>query len=151
VWLWPPPQGPAPESLRFLHAVVAAPLLSPAGEMIGALYGEVRRDEARGPETRDKLRALLVEMLANAVAAGLARQGIERERALLRQFFPPDLADRLMREPGLIGEAHEAEVTVLFADVRGFSRYSERLGPVQTFAWISRVLGRLSACVVAER
>jgi adenylate cyclase len=141
--LWPPRQGPT--------TVVAAPLLNPDGEVIGALYGEVRRDEVRGRAGLDKLRALLVEMLANAVAAGLARREVENERTLLRQFFPAELADRLARDPGLIREPRESDISALFLDVRDSSALGERLGPVGTFEWISRVLGRLSECVMAER
>jgi adenylate cyclase len=151
VWQRPTPDGMSPGSLRSIHAVVAAPLLAPDGEVVGALYGEIRRDGPRPAFGDDKLRALLVEMLANAVSGGLARQEVERDRALLRQFFPPELAERLSRDPGLIREGREAEVTVLFCDVRGFSTASERIGPAQTFAWIAEVFAELSRAVQDEQ
>lgn len=151
VWQRPTPEGMSPNSLRHLQAVVAAPLLDPAGEVVGALYGEVRREGPRTAFGDDKLRALLVEMLANAVSGGLARQAIERDRTLFRQFFPPDLAERLSRDPDLIREGREAEVTVLFCDVRGFSTASEQIGPAQTFAWIAEVFAALSQVVQEER
>jgi adenylate cyclase len=44
----------------------------------------------------------------------------------------------------------EAEVTLLFCDVRGFSRASERLGPAGTVKWINDVMAELSRCVLAE-
>ena len=43
-----------------------------------------------------------------------------------------------------------AEVTLLFCDVRGFSRVSEKLSPADTMEWIGEVLNALSACVLQE-
>jgi adenylate cyclase len=42
-------------------------------------------------------------------------------------------------------------VTVLFADIRGFSRISERLGPPRTVEWVRAVMEALSDCVLAHR
>jgi adenylate cyclase len=144
VWLYPPPGPDGP------GAVVAAPLLSPWGDVVGVLYGESRRDAPPTPYDEGKLRAALVEVLASGVAAGLARRESERERALLEQFFPEDLVEQLRREPGLIREARRAQVTVLFCDVRGFSAASKALGPRKTFEWVSAVLSELSECVRGE-
>jgi adenylate cyclase len=44
----------------------------------------------------------------------------------------------------------EAEVTLLFCDVRGFSRISERVGPATTVSWIGNVMDVLSECVAAH-
>jgi adenylate cyclase len=92
---------------------------------------------------------LLVNLLAVGVAAGLARAEKEKEIARFEQFFTPDLARQLVDDPGML-EARQAEVTVLFADVRGFSRYSERLGHGRAIQWMNDVLDKLSACVHDE-
>src|SRR5208282_6133126 len=42
------------------------------------------------------------------------------------------------------------EVSLLFCDIRGFSRISERLGPRGTVQWIGDVMGVLSDCVLAH-
>jgi adenylate cyclase len=49
---------------------------------------------------------------------------------LFRPYVGPALADRLQREPSLaeLG-GHEAEVTVLFADLAGFTRFSDGRSP----------------------
>jgi adenylate cyclase len=135
-----------------LQAVVAAPILSPAGDVIGALYGERRPGRVgAGPVT--ELEALLVELLAGAVAVGLARLEEERAAAEARvrfeQFFTRDLARHLTADPKLL-DGHDADVTVLFADVRGYSRVAERLGAAETAKWMRDVLGKLSECVLAE-
>jgi adenylate cyclase len=138
-------------SLEHLQAVVAAPILDPAGNVVGALYGERRQAPASPLHAGGKLEAMLVDLLACGVAAGLARQGQEKAaleaRVRFEQFFGPDLARRLAREPDLL-EGRQARVTLLFCDVRGFSRYSERLGPAETVRWMNDVMSALSRCVL---
>jgi adenylate cyclase len=154
-WQDPGPAAAAGEahSLVAVQTVVAAPLLSPEGEVIGALYGERRRVPGEPPRPVGKLEALLVELLACGVATGLARQ--EQEKAALaaavrfEQFFTPELARHLAREPRLL-EGREAEVTLLFSDIRRFSAASEKLGPAGTVKWVGDVMDELSRCVLAE-
>jgi adenylate cyclase len=138
-------------SLRGVSAVVAAPLLAGDGAVIGALYG-VRREgsiESLGPITR--VEAMLVELLARGVAAGLARLEEEQKalaaRVQFEQFFTPELARHLAEQPDLLKKGREAEVSVLFCDVRKFSQISERLGPEATMSWIGAVMTELSDCV----
>jgi adenylate cyclase len=96
----------------------------------------------------------LVELIASGVAAGLAR--IEQERAAVaarvqfEQFFTTELAQQLEKDPRIL-EGKEAEVTILFCDIRGFSRISEKLGPERTVAWVRDVMGALSDCVIAHQ
>jgi adenylate cyclase len=141
-------------SLMGVQAVVAAPILDREGKVIGALYGNRR---GRGPASGvplTELEATLTEVLASSVAAGLAR--LEQERAALaarvqfEQFFTPELARYLADQPDLL-EGRDAEVTLLFCDIRGFSRIAERMGPAQTIHWVSEVLESLSECVLARR
>lgn len=67
------------------------------------------------------------------------------------QFFTPELARHFVRHPELLKEGREAEVTVMFCDIRGFSRISERLGPGETVEWVSDVMAVLSDCVIEHR
>jgi len=143
------------QSLIGMDAVVAAPILNAAGEVIGALYGDRKQVSAHGassPITR--LQASLVELLAGAVAAGLAcmeqEQAAVRARVQFEQFFTPELSRQLEAEPDLL-RGRDCAITVLFCDIRHFSRYSERLGPAKTVEWISDVLGELSECVLAHK
>ena len=138
-------------SLKGVEALVAAPILDSHGEVIGALYGD-RRQPAEDRDSVDitQLEAMLVELLASGVAAGLARLEQERtalaERVRFEQFFTPELAQQLESHPDLL-EGKDAEITALFCDVRGFSRISERLGAVRTFAWICDVMEEFSECI----
>jgi sigma-B regulation protein RsbU (phosphoserine phosphatase) len=72
------------QSLAGVLAVVAAPILDPHGEVIGVLYGERTREGGGAPPAARpvrRLEAMLVELLASGVAAGLAR--LEQEKAAL--------------------------------------------------------------------
>jgi adenylate cyclase len=152
-WETPGPEAAGEGSMAGVQAVVAAPLLDPHGEVLGALYGDRRQQTAAAPQIT-KLEAMLVEVLAGGLAAGLARLRLEQAalatQVRFEQFFTPDLARQLAARPELL-TAQDREVTVLFCDIRGFSRISERLGPARTLAWSSDVLGALSDCVLAER
>jgi adenylate cyclase len=154
---WQAPEQSTVEtvSLVGVKAVVAAPVLDRHGEVIGALYGD-RRYEPRtafGPAIT-RVHAVLVDLLASAVAAGLAR--IEQEEAALaariqfEQFFTPELSRQLAAQPDLL-KGRECEVTTLFCDIRAFSRISERLGPAGTDEWIRDVMDALSEAVLAHR
>jgi sigma-B regulation protein RsbU (phosphoserine phosphatase) len=82
---WQVPSNTAPQgSLVGVTAVVAAPILDRAGAVIGALYGDRQGRSVRaGQSPITRLEALLVELLASGVAAGVARldqEQAERER-----------------------------------------------------------------------
>lgn len=148
------PSEPGGDSLMGVSAVVASPI-TVRGEVIGALYGDRRRYAAPGQPPRiTKIDAMLVDILAASVAAGLAR--MEGERAAVaaqeqfKQFFTPELAQQIAARPELL-KGQDSEITLLFADIRGFSRISERLGPARTVSWINDVMGMLSDCVLAHR
>ena len=139
-------------SIAAIDTYVASPIIDRGGGVIGAVYGHRSRDLADGAAEITYLEALLVETLASGVAAGLAR--MEQEKASLQrkvqfeQFFSPELATRLETEPDLL-TGRDADVTVLFCDIRGFSTVSERLGPAQTMEWVGSVLSTLSEPVAA--
>lgn len=154
---WEDPEVAVSESLSLtgLSAVVAAPILDRSGAVTGALYGERRRKglAALEPPKVSEVDAMMMELLASGVAAGLAR--IEQEKAALaarvqfEQFFTPELARELAVRPDLL-KGQDRDVTMLFADIRGFSRVSERIGPARTLEWIGDVMGVLSGCVLAH-
>ena len=149
-----PPTGPdTPRSLQNVSALVAAPILNGAGEVIGALYGDRRSGgSSPGLPRITEFEAKVVELLASGIAAGLARlkeeQAAVEARVQFEQFFTPQLARQLQHDPQLL-EGRNAEVTILFADIRGFSRISERFGPDRTMAWIQDTMGSLSEAVLA--
>ncbi|MCH2183688.1 MAG: diguanylate cyclase [Mariniblastus sp.] len=143
-----------PESLMGVKSLVAAPILSPEGEVIGAMYGD-KRMAGRGP-ARDisEVETMFVELLASGIAAGLARLQQEKEavkaRVRFEQFFPANLVEKLENDQEFL-KGRESEVTVLFCDIRKFSEIAERVGPEVTVQFINHVMGELSYCVQANQ
>jgi adenylate cyclase len=150
-----PGGGSLSTSLADVRAVVVAPILDSSGNVIGALYGDRRLDRPLAlPSRINRLEAMVVELVARGVAAGLARLAQEkvalRARVLFEQFVTPEVARQIDSHPELL-RGREAEVTLLFCDVRGFSRISERVGPATTVTWIGNVMDVLSECVAAHQ
>src|SRR5262249_24059895 len=126
-------------SIMGVQAVVAAPILDQRAEVIGILYGD-RRHLGR-PITR--VEAMLGELVACGIASRLARLKQEQDALRFEQFFSPRLAQQLSAQPELL-DGRMAEVSCLVCDVRGFSRFSNRLPPATTVQWISDVMAELS-------
>jgi adenylate cyclase len=84
----------------------------------------------------------------------MARLSASLEKKRLRekvfeQHFTRELARELARNPDPMKmQARQADVSVLFCDIRGFSAISERLGPSQTIAWLGGVMGEFSSIVI---
>jgi adenylate cyclase len=136
-------------SLMDIEAGVASPIFGINDDVVGVLYG-VRTPQglvARGPIT--PLEAQLVQLLAGSVGATMARSSASQARATFEQFFTRDLSEQLALHPDLL-DGRDADVSILFCDIRGFSRISERLGPAGTMNWIGDVMGELSDCVLAH-
>jgi len=62
----------------------------------------------------------------------------ERSERLLLNVLPRAIADRLKEGPGTIAEHHD-EVTVLFADLVGFTAHTERTGPRELVAFLDEL------------
>jgi adenylate cyclase len=140
------------ESLQGVEAVVASPIFDPRDQVVGAVYGcRTRFNPQRGLGI-GALEAQVMQLLASTVGVGLARLEQEAEASRLRvqfeQFFSADLARELQKNPRLL-EGQEREVTVLFSDVRGFSRHAERLGPTDTCRLVADIMEGLTAQVRA--
>ena len=79
---------------------------------------------------------------------------LEHRHATLSQFFSPVVLDTLaVEDPEIVLAPRETEVSVLFCDLRGFSRESERhagdlLGLLQR---VSQALGRDDPCTFASK
>jgi class 3 adenylate cyclase len=61
-----------------------------------------------------------------------------RSENLLRNMLPEAIAERLKREPGAIADSFDA-VSVLFADIAGFTPMSERMAPGEVVGVLNQV------------
>jgi adenylate cyclase len=67
----------------------------------------------------------------NQMVSGLEER--ERLREAFGAFVDPDVAERVLSE-GTVLEGQEAEVTILFLDIRGFTAFAEREGAREAVA-----------------
>jgi adenylate cyclase len=80
----------------------------------------------------------------NRMSEGLAER--DQVRDLLDKNLSPEIAAQLMSGGGaLVGE--ELEVTVLFVDLRNFTRLSESMPPREVLALLNRYFDRMSGIV----
>ena len=141
----------ASESLTNVESAVASPVFDSTGkQIIGAIYGS-RQSSAMTAHTgiRD-LEAQLVQVIASVVGTGLARVQSEAEAARRRvqfeQFVSPVVAKELDRDPGLL-DGRDREISVLFVDIRNFSRLSERTAAENVCRLVQSIMNRLNSCV----
>lgn len=67
------------------------------------------------------------------------------------QYVPPRLVAEMSKDPGNYSmESRDAELTVLFSDLRGFTGISEQLTAKQLAAYINEYLSRMSAVIAAR-
>ncbi|WP_221033068.1 adenylate/guanylate cyclase domain-containing protein [Actomonas aquatica] len=80
----------------------------------------------------------------NAMSTGLAER--DQVRDLLDKNVSPEVAAELMREGAALG-GEEREVTILFADLRGFTTFAEDLPARDVVAQLNRYLDRMTAAI----
>jgi adenylate cyclase len=139
------PGDPASASLRSLE-----PVEEPEGDGGRLVLPLTVKDRAAGVldvrraegEFADRDRWLL-RALASQLSIGLENARLYRQLdGLFRQYMSPDVATALLADPtqaALGGDM--AEVTVLFADLRGFTPFSERTSPERVVAMLNEYFG----------
>ena len=96
---------------------------TPVAAKEGELDGDIKFCELVGATLKNLLRV----------------QQLERQQASLRTFFSPVVVDALRgRDPDTVLQPRQCEVSVLFCDLRGFSRTSEQMAD-DLFGLLARV------------
>lgn len=85
--------------------------------------------------SQDELGDLAVAF--NTMQAGLRER--EALHAAFGSYVDPSLAQRLLDSGSSVFEGEEVDVTVVFADVRSFTAYSETVPPAQAVALLNRL------------
>jgi adenylate cyclase len=86
---------------------------------------------------------------ANALMHRHARS--ERDRAALARYFSPSIVDEIAALDRPLGAVRSQNAAVLlFADIGGFTRLSESLGPARTMALLRELHARTAAAVFAH-
>ena len=133
-----------------VRSTICAPLVTESG-VHGALYAD--RLDPFATFTADDL-ALVSAVAANtavAVETIRAHERLAREevaRANYRRFLPAYVAQQLVENPESIklGGTNQT-VTVLFADIRGFTGLSERAKPEQILRLLNRYFSEMTEII----
>lgn len=137
-------------SLAAVDSYVASPIFGHNDEVIGVVFGSRNQREDAPMGGIQPLEAQVVQLLASAVSAGMARVDQEAEAARLhvqlQQFASPELVRELQRQPNLL-DPTDREISVLFGDLRGFTQICEMLSPRETYQLVSDVMERLTQCI----
>ena len=133
-------------SLREMVTAVACPILDEEGGVLGILYADRVSKVGSGNEKITRIEETLIEILATAIATGIAKMKRESLVTTYQQFFSSKVIHAIRQNPKLL-DGEDCEVTVLFCDIRGFSRITDRIGPAKAMAWIQDTLTALSSHV----
>jgi adenylate cyclase len=110
--------------------------------------------QAQGQSIDRILDRLRIDGATTEELALLERAGAELRRVddLFRPYVPPQFADRALTDPGQarVGSGEERDVTVLFADLSGFTAYSERHAPTDVVELLNAVWTAAVPVVAAE-
>ena len=80
------------------------------------------------------------------------RKEKQRVRNLFGKYVSPDVMEKVLgqdQEISLFGE--KKNLTVLFADIRGFTSFSERNTPEDTFVFLNRILSIMTGAVFKHK
>lgn len=97
--------------------------------------------------------ALLVIMgcgLMGLLASRIVHRQIKNEtgRLLMEQFLPTNVVDAAFETPTqMIGKPTNYEVTIMMTDLRGFTKYAEKLEPTELFDFLNQFQSSLSTIV----
>ncbi|MEX3009287.1 adenylate/guanylate cyclase domain-containing protein [Hoeflea sp. TYP-13] len=93
---------------------------------------------------------LLMVVLTYRHAVDVAEAALESEfrksEALLHNIMPPAVAERLKQNPKVIADSHK-QVTILFADIVGFTVMAGRSSPEALVTLLNRIFSRFDALV----
>lgn len=128
--------------------------------LIGVVYLENHLTTAAFTSDRHEVVGALCSQAAisieNAKLYSDLKLSLERQTELTQaygRFMPPQFLALLEKESVTdleLGDQVKRQVTVLFSDIRGFTRIAETIGPDKTFAFINRYLGHMEPAIHAN-
>jgi adenylate cyclase len=117
--------------MQQIHSVICAPLLV-RDEVQGLIYLDQQKVGAFSAEELDVVNAVAAQAaIALENVHALKRLAREAEaRAAYSRFLPAHVVEDLLKNPETLRPGGANQIaTVLFADIRGFTRMSARMGP----------------------
>lgn len=146
-----PGLGVSDSILRFnIRAFMCAPLWS-HDDVIGVLYVDNPRSARFGSADLDAFTALANAAAVAIEQARLSSQLLEetRRRERLQRYHSPSIVSRILQAPSgdISMRAQEREVSVLFADIVGFTSMCQQVPPAEAAALLTAFLTRMTDVV----
>jgi len=135
--------------LQQLHSVMCAPLVV-KGESLGVIYLDQQKVGAFTPDDLDLLNAVAAQT-AIALETVRALERLTREaqaRSAYSRFLPAHVVDSLLKSPDSLklGGVNQI-VTVLFADIRGFTPFSAVMEPEEVVAVLNQYFSEMTEII----
>ncbi|MFN9972854.1 MAG: adenylate/guanylate cyclase domain-containing protein, partial [Phycisphaerae bacterium] len=109
------------------------------------------RDRVVLPVVLPLAQIALLFVLLGTLTYLLERRGRSQLNRLFGQYVPPELVDEMNEDPAQYSmSGRSAELTVMFADVRGFTTLSEKMEPTALGELMNTLLTDLSRVIRAE-
>jgi len=149
-----PDDGPeeASASLMEMQTAIASPLFDPtskSSELMGVLYADRRwKMGSRRNATITSDEKEFIGILTVATAYRLENVKKERELTTYQQFFSQKVIDNLLDKGDDFLDGKDTEVSVLFCDIRGFSKATDSMAANAAMQWLSDTLSELSEVVL---
>jgi adenylate cyclase len=136
------------ESIRIsgLRSAMCAPLLG-TGRVFGIVY--VDNLEKASAFTQEELNvfALVAAQTGAAIDNAMAHQKIAQQvlqRSALERFLSPDVVEMVVANPDIRLGGVNQKVTVMFADIRGFTPMSENMSPERVVEILNEYFTRVT-------
>jgi len=134
-----------------IQSAMCAPLYRD-GRVAGFIYVD-RQSGSETFNTHLQMLSALAMLSAVAVETASLRDDVQHEKDLrsrLARYSSPTVIDRILLAPGSAERgmvADDEEVTILFADLKGFTEMAESLPPADVIQILNRVFERLTEVV----
>jgi adenylate cyclase len=135
-----------------IRSAMCVPLLNKQGRMIGCLYVDNRIQSDCFEDDDLRLLSAFADQASIAIENAKLYEKIRHEtnvRNNLSRYLSPDLVERLINErsSGAILGGERVEATVLFADIRGFTTFSEKWPSKDVITFLNEYLSRMTRII----
>ncbi len=132
-------------------SMLCEPIMNSRREILGVM--QILNKKGSEPyftEDDESLLAAFTSIVAISLENSFAYETINRTMTAFEKFVPRRYLDSLSKD-GLeslkVGRAEQVNVSVLFCDIRDFTRVSEKMEPSETLSFLNDFLNRMSAVI----
>ena len=134
---------------RFLRpGFGAAGAVALAGALFGGWFGAFAQADYLLPLAAPLTALVLGYAFSLADHVGVEQLEKQQARSMLSRYLPEDAVKEMLKDPAAarLG-VKRAELTILFADIRGFTSFSERMNPEEVVTLINEYLSEMTEVI----